>query len=90
MILIYLFIKLVPQDIIRPVASALTLTCIWLIRYSVRPVYKGHSGETEIVPLMISCPLYTGQNYMHFSLKGTIWLPFKADLTVLMFKIYRS
>ena len=27
---------------------------------SVKPVYKGHSGEHKNVPLNSSCPLYTG------------------------------
>jgi hypothetical protein len=30
------------------------------IRNTVKPVYKGHSGEPENVPFMSSYPLYTG------------------------------
>ena len=36
----------------------------------VKPVCNGHSGELENVanvPFMSSCPLYTGQSYMHYS-----------------------
>jgi histidinol phosphatase-like PHP family hydrolase len=36
--------------------------------YIVTPVYKGHSRDPEIVPFVSSCPLYTGQNYIHCSL----------------------
>ena len=31
---------------------------------------KGYSSDPENVPLMSSCPLYTGYNYMHNSLMG--------------------
>jgi len=33
-------------------------------------VYKGHSREPELVPFMNSCLLYTGSNYIHYSLMG--------------------
>ena len=35
-----------------------------------KPVYKGHWWESEKGPVMRSCPLYTGSNYIHYSLKG--------------------
>jgi hypothetical protein len=40
------------------------------IRVTVKHVYKGHSMESENVPFMSSCPLYTGSNCMHYSLHG--------------------
>jgi hypothetical protein len=43
---------------------------------TVKPVYKGHSREPENVVFMSSCPLYTGQNYMHYLLMGKMRLPF--------------
>ena len=45
-------------------------TIVQAIRNTVTPVYKGHSRESENVAFMISCPLYTGSNYMHYSLNG--------------------
>ena len=33
---------------------------------AVKTVCKRHSREPEHVALMSSCPLYTGQNYMHY------------------------
>ena len=50
-----------------------------------KPVYKGHSREPGNVPFIGSCPLYTGQDYMHYSLMGKMRLPF-IDMDVL----YRS
>ena len=55
--------------------------CIFLhqlifIIYTVKPVYKGHSSEHDNVAFMSSCPLYTGKNYMHYSLMGEMRLPF--------------
>jgi hypothetical protein len=47
-----------------------------LFTYTVKPVYKGHSREPAIVPFMSSFPLYTGNNYMHYSLMGKMRLPF--------------
>ena len=44
--------------------------------HSREPVYKGHSREPENVAFMSSCSLYTGLNYMHYSLIGKIRLPF--------------
>ena len=44
--------------------------------YTVKPVYKGHKRESENVTLMSSCPLYTGSNYMHYSLMRKMRLPF--------------
>ena len=35
-----------------------------------KPVYKGHWREHENVSFMTSCPLYTGSNYMHYTLNG--------------------
>ena len=50
-------------------------------RSSVKPVYKGHSREPENVAFMSSYSLYTGKNYMHYSLMGKLRLPFiKSDL----------
>ena len=43
---------------------------------TVKPVYKGHSREPENVAFMSSCPLYTGSNYMHYSIMGKMRLPF--------------
>ena len=31
----------------------------WAFIYTVRPLYKGHSGEPANVAFMGSCPLYT-------------------------------
>ena len=31
-----------------------------MVRTTVKPVYKGHSGEPENVGFISSCPLYTG------------------------------
>jgi hypothetical protein len=39
-------------------------------------IYKGHSKEPESVLFMSSCPLFTGLDYMHYSLKGKIRLFF--------------
>ena len=36
----------------------------------VKPVYKGHSLEPANMPFLSSCLLYTGHNYMHYSLIG--------------------
>jgi hypothetical protein len=44
--------------------------------YKVKPVNEGHSKEPENVAFMSSCPLYTGYNYMHYSLMGKMRLPF--------------
>ena len=44
--------------------------------YTVKPVNKGHSRESENVAFISGCPLYTGQNYMQYSLMGKIRLPF--------------
>jgi hypothetical protein len=52
---------------------------------TVKPVYKGHSREPGNVHFISSCPLYTGQDYMHYSLMGKMKLPF-IDMDVL----YRS
>jgi hypothetical protein len=30
------------------------------LKYTVKPVYKGHSWESENVAFISSCPLYTG------------------------------
>jgi len=38
--------------------------------YTVKLVYNSHSREPVNVTFMSSCPLYTGQNNMHFSLMG--------------------
>ena len=35
---------------------------------TVKPVYKGHIRESENVAFKSSCPLYTGYNYMQYSL----------------------
>ena len=43
------------------------------------PVYKGHSREPENVAFMSSCPLYTGYNYMHYSLMGKMRLSFYRE-----------
>ena len=43
---------------------------------TVKPVYKGHSRESENMSFMSSCPLYTGQYYMPCSLMGKMRLPF--------------
>jgi hypothetical protein len=37
---------------------------------TVKPVYKGHWREPVNVPIMNSCPLYTGSNYIHYLLNG--------------------
>ena len=66
-----------------------------------KPIYKGHRGEFENVPLMSSCPLHTGSNYMNYSLNGesdtalyrgglAIYRSMKADLTVLACNIFIS
>ena len=50
-----------------------------LLLYTVKPhlsVYNRHSREPENVPFMNSCPLYTGKNYMYYSLMGKIRLSF--------------
>jgi len=44
--------------------------------YTVKPVYEDHSREPENMSFMSSCPLYTGKDYMHFSLMGKMRLPF--------------
>jgi hypothetical protein len=46
------------------------------LKVLLKPVYKGHSREPENVAFMSSCPLYTGLNYMHYSLIGKMRLPF--------------
>ena len=48
--------------------------CKWYL--IVKLIYKEHSMEPENVFLMSSCPLYTGHNYMHYSLKRKMRLPF--------------
>jgi len=58
-----------------------------------KPVCKGHTREPENAPFMNSCLLYTGSNYMPYSLIGKMRLPiidsdllyrdaFKAGLAV--------
>jgi hypothetical protein len=55
-------------------------------------IYIGHQLEPDNLPFMSSCTLYTGSNYMHYSLNREnetvlyrfIYLPFKAGLTVLV------
>ena len=37
---------------------------------------KGHARKPKNVAFMTSCPLYTGQNYMHYSLIGKMRLSF--------------
>jgi len=44
--------------------------------YSQTCIFKGHSKKPENVAFMSSCRLYTGQNYMHYSLMGKMRLPF--------------
>jgi len=46
------------------------------LQHTVKSVYKGHSKEPENVAFMSSWPLYTGSNYMHYSLMGKMTLPF--------------
>ena len=66
-----------------------------------KSIYKGHRGEFENVPLMSSCPLYTGLNYMNYSLNGendtalyrgglAIYRSIKVDLTVLACNLFIS
>ena len=56
----------------------------FFIRNTIKPVYKGHSRGPEDVAFMISCPLYTGSNYMHYSLMGKMRLTFtNSDLLYL-------
>jgi hypothetical protein len=43
---------------------------------TVKPVYQGHTREPENVAFMSSYPLYTGYNYMHYSLMGKMRMPF--------------
>jgi hypothetical protein len=50
-------------------------------RYTVKPVYKGHSRVAENVPV------YKGFNYIHYSLLGKISLPF-IDSDLLLKKKY--
>jgi len=38
----------------------ITISTECVISNTVKPVYKGHSGEPENVVFMSSCPLYTG------------------------------
>ena len=43
-----------------------------VIRYihaqiTVKPVYKGHSRDSDNVFFMSSCPLHTGSHYMHYT-----------------------
>ena len=52
--------------------------------HTVKPVYKGHSREPKNVAFMSSCSLYTGWNYMHYSLMGKMKLPYRQ-----WFVIYR-
>jgi hypothetical protein len=42
----------------------------------VKPVYKGHPSEPENVLFISNCPLYTGLNYIHYSLMGKMKLYF--------------
>ena len=51
---------------------SITISTECVIRNTVKLVYKGHSREPENVVFMSSCPLYTGQNYMHYLLMGKI------------------
>ena len=39
-------------------------------------VFRGHSRELENVAFMNSCPLYTGQNYIQYSLMGKMRMSF--------------
>jgi hypothetical protein len=41
---------------------------MWNKINTVNLVYKSHSREPENVTFMSTCPLYTGHNYMHYSL----------------------
>ena len=59
-----------PQYVIEYKYSIITHTVKWM--------------EPENVPFMSSCPLYTGSNYLHYSLIGNIRSPFKAGLTVVL------
>ena len=56
--------------------TVLTVWYFFFIRNTIKPVYKGHSRGPEDVAFMISCPLYTGSNYMHYSLMGKMRLTF--------------
>ena len=48
-----------------------TYFCKFFVNFEiVKPVYRGHSRELENVAFMNSCPLYTGQNYIQYSLIG--------------------
>jgi hypothetical protein len=40
----------------------------------VTSVYKDHSREPENAAFICSFPLYTGENYMHYSLMEKMWL----------------
>jgi hypothetical protein len=44
------------------------------INIKVKPAYKGHS-----MSFMGICSLYTGYNYVHYSLVGKMRLPFMID-----------
>ena len=48
----------------------------FFIRNTIKPVYKSYWRGPEDVAFMISCPLYTGSNYMHYSLMGKMRLTF--------------
>jgi len=52
------------------------LSYVTLFHCTVKAVYKGNSREPKNVAFMSSCPLYTGLNYMHYSLMGKMRLPF--------------
>jgi len=56
-------------------AYTCTLPHFLLRTNTVKPAHKDHSREPENVALMSSCTSCTGKNYMHYSLKGKIWLP---------------
>jgi hypothetical protein len=43
---------------------------------TVKPEYKSHSRESANVAFMSSFPLYTGLNYMHYSLMEKMRLSF--------------
>ena len=48
----------------------------WVCTSTVKPVCKGHSREPENETFISNCPLYTGSNYMHYSLMGEMRLIF--------------
>ena len=42
----------------------------YIVRYTIKPVYKGHSREPANVTFMNSCPLCTGYNYIALFING--------------------